>query len=45
MIIVHRLIKKTLETIEKKGYEAYIVGGYTKDMKPTLSVVMSVTFY
>ena len=28
---MHRLIKKTLETIEKKGYEAYLVGGYVRD--------------
>ncbi len=29
---MHKLIKNTLEKIEKEGFEAYIVGGYVRDL-------------
>ncbi len=28
---MHKIIKKVLETMENKGYEAYLVGGYVRD--------------
>ena len=29
---MNKIIKNVLTTIEKKGYEAYVVGGYVRDL-------------